>query len=180
MHPIRTLTALLSSFVLFTEFACVQVRETDPVARADSSYFAGYTFQSKPVSSGQMRVMASMCDTNEPTNVEVSVYDFGPDTNGDEDLDLILYPGSVSISPSEVVLIQAKYIHAGAQLSDYDSEKRFAIGVARNGVSVLLVDKGDGTKRAGWVMTTGKVTSDVCLKNLSGRGGRINHQPSRR
>lgn len=180
MHPNRMLSVLLPAAILFAGFACVRSGKVDPVVQADSSYFAGNRFRPKPVSSGQTRVLVSMCDDSEPMDIQVSVYAFGPDTNGDEDLDLILNPGPVPISASEIELVQATYTDSGTRVSDYDSEKRFAIAVARNSVSVLMVDRADGTKRAGWVMTTGKVTDEVCLKTVSGRGGRLSCQVSKR
>ena len=179
MHPIRTLTILLPSAMLLSGSACVRSGETGPAPQAEPSYFAGYIFQPKPVASNQTRVLVSLCEAGEPTDIQVSVYDFGPDTNGDEDMDLVLHPGSAPIAPGEVVSVRAKYTDATGTLeSDYDREKRFAVGVARNGVSVLLVTNSDGTKRGGWVITTGKETGEVCLKNVSGRGGRLIHKRS--
>ncbi len=178
MHSIRTLVILLPSAILLTGSACVRSGEANLVAPAEPSYFAGYVFQPKPISSSQTRVLISLCDVTEPTDIQVNVYDFGPDTNGDENLDLVLHPGSVPVSPGEVVFVRAKYTDAGMMVSDYNREKRFAVAVARNGVSVLMVDRADGTKLAGWVMTTGKLTGDVCLKKVSGRGGRLIHKCS--
>ena len=174
MRKLYQLTPRLITVLVLNSLACTPVSESAFDPQPEPAYFAGYTCVLKPTAPSQISVCVSLCTEQEPTDIEVNLYNFGPDTNADDDLAMVLHPGSASIPVDQVVSIRTMYTDSiGNRLSDYDSEKRFSIPVNRNGVSVLTLKEADGTIRANWVITTNKTVSDVCLNIVSARGGRL-------
>lgn len=145
------LTALLGGTLLV---ACNPTSDVPPPLTPATSYFAGYDFAPKPVASASLRVMTSLCTPDEPADLTLNVYAFGPEHNVDEVTAEVITPTTheangeiVPDRPDVTNVIEVKRMYTsptGAMVSDYDPRKQFVVDVGRNLINVVTIEDDAG------------------------------------